>query len=442
MTRYTVLWYTYCVKLWISTKSRNSVHFMFIRRDKYLNRLISHEKNGLIKIVSGIRRCGKSYLLCNIFRDWLLENRTDASHIIEVALDDIANYHLRNPHTMYAYLKSLIKDDKTYYIIIDEVQYLDEFVDVLNGLLHIPNADVYVTGSNSRFLVTDIVTEFRGRGDVIRIYPLVFSEFATQYEDINSAWKNYFTFGGLPFVLTFNSPEEKGEYLASLFQEVYITDIIERHDIRNKEELDELINILASSIGSLTNPPKLERAYKSIKNKSFSANTIRTYIDYLTDSFLISEAKRYNIKGKRYIGSPSKFYFEDVGLRNARLNFRQTEENHITENIIYNELRYRGFNVDVGNVEIYEKSPEGKTLRNSAEVDFVASKGNKKYYVQSTFSMWDRETSEREKKSLKNIDDSFGKAIIVNDDRIPLLDENGFLILGIKQFLTDYSVIN
>ena len=290
--------------------------------------------------------------------------------------------------------------------------------------------------------MTDIVTEFRGRGDVIRIYPLVFSEFATQYEDINSAWKNYFTFGGLPFVLTFNSPEEKGEYLASLFQEVYITDIIERHDIRNKEELDELINILASSIGSLTNPPKLERAYKSIKNKSFSANTIRTYIDYLTDSFLISEAKRYNIKGKRYIGSPSKFYFEDVGLRNARLNFRQTEENHITENIIYNELRYRGFNVDVGNVEIYEKSPEGKTLRNSAEVDFVASKGNKKYYVQSTFSMWDRETSEREKKSLKNIDDSFGKAIIVNDDRIPLLDENGFLILGIKQFLTDYSVIN
>ncbi len=415
---------------------------MRIERNVYLNKLISHEKNRLIKIVGGIRRCGKSYLLCKIFKEWLLENRTDSSHIIEVALDDIANKHLRNPDVMYAYLKSLIKDDKTYYIIIDEVQYLDDFVDVLNGLLHIENADVYVSGSNSRFLVTDIVTEFRGRGDVIRVHPLAFSEFATAYDNLLDAWDDYVKYGGLPLVLSQKSSAEKEGYLTSLFKEVYFKDIIERHKIRGNEEFYEITDILASSIGSMTNPLKLSKTFGSVKNKSIGSGTVRKYIEYLEDAFLVSEAKRYDVKGKQYIASPSKFYFEDPGLRNARLNFRQTEENHIMENIIYNELKYRNFLVDVGVVKTYSRNDDGKTVRNSAEVDFIASKGNKKYYIQSAFSMWDSETAERERKSLKNIDDSFEKIIIVRDHRHPLRDENGFLVIGVTQFLTDYSIIN
>ena len=312
---------------------------MEIKRDLYLNRLIRRENNGLIKVVTGVRRCGKSYLLFNLFHNYLIEKGVAEDHIIEVALDDRSNKELRDPDQMLAYLKDRIKDKETYYIILDEVQLLSEFEDVLNSLLHIRNADVYVTGSNSKFLSSDVITEFRGRGDEIRMYPLSFREFSSAYPGSEEdAWEDYYTYGGLPLILTRETDEEKAEYLINLFQKVYLSDIIDRHKIRNREELDELVDILASAVGSLTNPLKLSKTFKSVKNKTISDKTLKKYIDYLTDAFLVSKAVRYDIKGRKYIGSPTKFYFEDVGLRNARLNFRQTEENHIMENIIYNEL--------------------------------------------------------------------------------------------------------
>ena len=409
---------------------------MEIKRDLYLNRLIRRENNGLIKVVTGVRRCGKSYLLFNLFHDYLIEKGVAEDHIIEVALDDRSNKELRDPDQMLAYLKTGIKDKETYYIILDEVQLLSEFEDVLNSLLHIRNADVYVTGSNSKFLSSDVITEFRGRGDEIRMYPLSFREFSSAYPDSEEyAWEDYYTYGGLPLILTRATDEEKAEYLINLFQKVYLSDIIDRHKIRNREELDELVDILASAVGSLTNPLKLSKTFKSVKNKTISDKTLKKYIDYLTDAFLVSKAVRYDIKGRKYIGSPTKFYFEDVGLRNARLNFRQTEENHIMENIIYNELRIRGYRVDVGLVEVFGKNTENKTEKKHLEVDFVATKGSEKYYIQSAFAMPTDEKRKQEERPLNAIGDSFKKIIVVKDNIKPRRDEMGIVTMGIRRFL-------
>lgn len=409
---------------------------MEIKRDLYLNRLIRREKNGLIKVVTGVRRCGKSYLLFNLFHDYLIEKGVAEDHIIEVALDDRSNKELRDPDQMLAYLKNCIKDKETYYIILDEVQLLSEFEDVLNSLLHIRNADVYVTGSNSKFLSSDVITEFRGRGDEIRMYPLSFREYSSAYPGSEEdAWEDYYTYGGLPLILTRETDEEKAGYLINLFQKVYLSDIIDRHRIRNREELDELVNILASAVGSLTNPLKLSKTFKSVKNKTISDKTLKKYIDYLTDAFLVSKAVRYDIKGRKYIGSPTKFYFEDVGLRNARLNFRQTEENHIMENIIYNELRIRGYRVDVGLVEVFGKSSENKTEKKHLEVDFVATKGSEKYYIQSAFAMPTDEKRKQEERPLNAIGDSFKKIIVVKDNVKPRRNEMGIVTMGIRRFL-------
>jgi len=416
---------------------------MEIKRDIYLNKLIHRENNGLIKVVTGIRRCGKSYLLLNLFHQYLLDKGVKADHIIEVVLDNIKYSELRQPKAMFEYVEKQIVDDEPYYIILDEVQLLEDFVDVLNGFLHIKNADVYVTGSNSKFLSSDVVTEFRGRGDEIHMLPLSFGEFVMVYENnIGEAWDDYVNYGGLPLVPTRQDPEEKEEYLLSLFKELYLTDIIERHKIRNIEEFNELLDILASSVGSLTNPLKLSRTFKSVKNKIISDVTLTKYLGFLEDSFLINKAVRFDIKGKKYIGSPAKYYFEDVGLRNARLSFRQTEENHIMENIIYNELRYRGYRVDVGVVEIYGRDKQTKkTTKKSYEVDFVATKGNQKYYIQSAFSFASPEKQAQEEKSLRSIPDSFTKIIVVRDDKKPRRDENGFIVVGVKQFLLDEEIM-
>ena len=409
---------------------------MEIKRDLYLDRLIRRENNGLIKVVTGVRRCGKSYLLFNLFHDYLIEKGVAEDHIIEVALDDRSNKELRDPDQMLAYLKDRIKDKETYYIILDEVQLLSEFEDVLNSLLHIRNADVYATGSNSKFLSSDVITEFRGRGDEIRMYPLSFREFSSAYPGSEEdAWEDYYTYGGLPLILTRETDEEKAEYLINLFQKVYLSDIIDRHKIRNREELDELVDILASAVGSLTNPLKLSKTFKSVKNKTISDKTLKKYIDYLTDAFLVSKAVRYDIKGRKYIGSPTKFYFEDVGLRNARLNFRQTEENHIMENIVYNELRIRGYRVDVGLVEVFGKNSENKTEKKHLEVDFVATQGSEKYYIQSAFAMPTDEKRKQEERPLNAIGDSFKKIIVVKDNIKPRRDEMGIVTMGIRRFL-------
>ncbi len=411
---------------------------MHIPRDHYLKKLISREKNGLIKVVTGVRRCGKSYLLFHIFHDYLIEKGIEPSHIIEIALDDRSNLKLRNPDVMLAYVKEQIADDKDYYIILDEVQFLEEFEDVLNSFLHIKNADVYVTGSNSKFLSSDVITEFRGRGDEIHIYPLNFREFLSVCDGSrDEAWDEYVMYGGLPFVLYRSTPEEKEEYLLSLFQTVYLSDIIERHHIRHKEELEELINILASATGSLTNSVKLSKTFKSVKNKTISSVTLKKYADYLEDAFLISKAGRYDIKGKKYINSLVKYYFEDVGIRNAKLGFRQVEENHLMENILYNELRNRDYLVDVGMVETFGKSVDGKTVRKQYEIDFVASRGSRKYYLQSAFAMNNPGKLQQEQNSLLHVNDHFKKIIIVRDSIRPRRDEQGIVTMGILNFLMD-----
>ncbi len=411
---------------------------MKIQRQNYLNRLINKKGNGLIKVVTGVRRCGKSYLLFNLFHEHLIESGVDESHIIEIALDDRRNIELRNPDNMLAYVDGRIKDKEMYYIILDEVQLLGEFEDVLNSFLHIRNADVYVTGSNSKFLSSDVITEFRGRGDEVRIYPLSFAEFMSVYDGtVDEGWDDYFNYGGLPLVLSCPTPEEKAEYLISQFKKVYVSDLIDRHTIRNEEEFDELLDILASAIGSLTNPLKLAKTFKSKKNKVISDKTLKKYLDYLIDAFLVRKAKRYNIKGKKYINSPAKYYFEDIGLRNARLEFRQTEENHIMENIIYNELRIRGFRVDVGLVEHYSKDENKKSVKKQLEVDFVATKGSRKYYIQSAFAMSNPEKIEQEQRSLLSIPDSFKKIIVVRDNIKVRRDEKGIVTIGICNFLLD-----
>lgn len=416
---------------------------MEIKRDIYLDRLIRREKNGLIKVVTGVRRCGKSYLLFNLFHNYLLDKGVKEDHIIEIALDDRSNKELRDPDNMLKYVKKRIVDRDTYYIILDEVQLLNEFEDVLNSFLHIRNADVYVTGSNSKFLSSDVITEFRGRGDEIRIYPLSFREYSSVYEgSADEAWDDYFTYGGLPLILSRETAEEKAEYLMSLFQKVYLSDIIDRHKVRNQEELDELVDILASAVGSLTNPLKLANTFKTVKKKTISDKTLKKYMDYLMDAFLVSKAVRYDIKGRKYIGSPSKFYFEDVGLRNARLNFRQMEENHIMENIIYNELRIRGYHVDVGLVEQFGKNSENKTTKKQLEVDFVATKGSERYYLQSAFAMTTPEKQAQEERPLNAIGDSFKKIIIVRDNIKVRRNDMGIVTIGIRNFLLDENSLN
>ncbi len=416
---------------------------MEIKRDIYLNRLIRREKNGLIKIVTGIRRCGKSYLLFNLFHDYLLNKGVKEDHIIEVALDDRENKELRDPDNMLKYVKERIVDRDTYYIILDEVQLLAEFEDVLNSFMHIRNADVYVTGSNSKFLSSDLVTEFRGRGDEVRIHPLSFREYCSVYQGgTDEAWDDYFTYGGLPLILSRETAEEKAEYLMSLFQKVYLSDIVDRHKVRNREELDELADILASAVGSLTNPLKLANTFRSVKKKTISDKTLKNYMDYLTDAFLINKAVRYDIKGRKYIGSPAKFYFEDVGLRNARLNFRQMEENHIMENIIYNELRIRGYNVDVGIVEQFGKNSENKTTKKQLEVDFVATRGSEKYYIQSAFAMNTDGKREQEERPLNAIGDSFKKIIVVRDNIKVRRNSMGIVTVGVRNFLLDENSLS
>ena len=417
---------------------------MEMKRDLYLNKLIHKKNNGLIKIVTGVRGGGKSYLLFNLFHNHLLEEGVDEEHIIEVALDDRSNKELRNPDNMLKFVKERIVDKQTYYIILDEVQLLDEFEDVLNSFLHIRNADIYVTGSNSKFLSSDLITEFRGRGDEIRIYTLSFREFVSVYDgSLDEAWDEYFNYGGLPLILSMEMVGDKTTYLTSLFQKMYVSDIVERNKVRNKDELGELVDILASGIGSLTNPSKLAKTFKSVKGKAISDKTLKNYIDYLIDAFLISKAKRFDIKGKRYIGSHAKYYFEDIGLRNARLNFRQVEITHIMENIIYNELRIRGYKVDVGLVEHYSTGKDGKRQKKQLEVDFVATKGSEKYYIQSAaFAMSNEEKIAQEQRSLVHISDSFKKIIIVADNIKVRRNEEGITTMGLRNFLLDENSLN
>lgn len=409
---------------------------MDIKRDKYLNDLINRMHNGMIKVVTGIRRCGKSYLLFNIFKNYLLDHGVAASHIITIELDQRKNKKYRDPDTILDYIESLIEDDEQYYIMLDEVQMLQEFEEVLNSLLHIRNADIYVTGSNSKFLSKDVITEFRGRGDEIHIYPLTFKEFMEAYDgDMYRGWAEYVVYGGLPLTVTMKTEEQKISYLTNLFKETYLKDIIERHHIEKTQELEDLVNILASAIGSLTNPPKIEATFKSAIQSTISLNTIRQYIEHLEDAFIINKANRYNVKGRKYIGTPLKYYFEDVGLRNARLGFRQVEETHLMENIIYNELRSRGYTVDVGVVEKRGTDENGKEYKNQLEIDFVANLGSKRYYIQSAFSMPTEEKRIQEKASLVNVNDSFKKIIVVKDVVNVTRDEDGITTMSIYDFL-------
>lgn len=408
---------------------------MIIQRDVYLKKLIDRMNNGLVKVITGVRRSGKSYLLFELFYDYLKERGVEDSHIIRLALDDRKNKKYRDPDGLYEYVCGQIVDEKQYYILLDEVQFVKEFEDVLNGFLHIKNADTYVTGSNAKFLSKDIITEFRGRGDEIHIAPLSFKEFYSVYEGTQEeAWKAYCLYGGLPKVLAYKTDEDKAFYLKNIFDETYLTDIKERHKIRNDAELSELLDILSSSVGSLTNPRKLSDTFKSVKNVSIHSETLNNYLEYLSDAYLISQSKRYDIKGKKYINTPSKYYFTDMGLRNARLNFRQNEESHIMENVIYNELKIMGYNVDVGVVE-YSKLENGKTVRVQAEVDFVCNKADKRYYIQSALTIPDREKMLQEQNSLTRISDSFKKIIIVKDVIKTHYNEDGILILNLFDFL-------
>ena len=393
--------------------------------------------NGLIKVVTGIRRCGKSYLLFELFYNYLKEQGVEDNHIIKLALDDRKNKKYRDPDVLCDFVHEQIVDEKQYYILLDEVQFVSEFEDVLNSFLHIKNADTYVTGSNAKFLSKDIITEFRGRGDEIHIAPLSFKEFYSTYNGLKEeAWKEYCLYGGLPKVLEYKTDEDKVAYLKNIFEETYLTDIKDRHKIRNDAELNELLDILSSSVGSLTNPKKLSDTFKSVKQVSLHPDTINNYLEYFVDSYLISQSKRYDIKGKKYINTPSKYYFTDIGLRNARLNFRQFEETHIMENVIYNELKIIGFNVDVGVVD-YRKDIDGKSVRVQAEVDFVCNKADRRYYIQSAFSIPDREKMLQEQNSLTRINDSFKKIIIVKDAIKTHYNEDGVLILNMFDFLLE-----
>ena len=409
---------------------------MEIKRNRYLNTLISKKHNGLIKVITGMRRCGKSYLLFTLFKEHLLSDGIDEDHIIEIAFDAFENKKYRDPDVLYPYLKEQIKDDAMYYVLLDEVQLLGEFESILNSLIRMKNVDVYVTGSNARFLSKDVITEFRGRGDEVHMYPLSFAEFMSVYPGTKQdGWNEYMLYGGIPLVLEFTTPDQKIAFLKSLFEETYISDIVGRHNIRNKAELEELLNILSSAIGSLTNPQKLSATFQTVKKKKISNSTIKRYIDYLCDSFLIDSAIRYDVKGKKYIYTPVKYYFTDMGLRNARLNFRQIEETHSMENIIFNELKMRGFNVDVGVIMQYETNEKGTNIRKQLEIDFVCNQGSKRYYIQSAYAIPDQAKMEQEQRSLMLTGDFFKRIIITKDTPAPYYNESGVLIMSVYDFL-------
>ena len=416
---------------------------MIIQRKKYLDMLISGEGNNLVKIVTGVRRCGKSFLLFKLFRNYLTEKGVDEQHIIELSLDDLRNKKLRNPETLLEYIDShLLNDKKTTYIILDEVQLVQDFVEVLLSLLHTPFVDVYVSGSNSKFLSKDVVTEFRGRGDEIRVFPLSFSEFYSAVGgDKSEVWKEYYTYGGLPQILEFDSEKKKSDYLKNLYELTYMKDVQERNHLRNADGLFKVVQMLASCIGSSTNPKRISDTFKTVEKKAVTDKTILNYIECLKDAFLIEEALRYDVKGRKYIGTETKYYFEDIGLRNAILNFRQQEEPHIMENIIYNELKYRGFNVDVGFVETWENKSSGKSFRHGLEVDFVVNKGAERIYIQSAFKLPTDEKKEQEERPLLNINDSFKKIIITGENIKRKTDEKGILTIGLLDFLLDEKCI-
>lgn len=432
---------------------------MIIERKKYLDKLISKKDNGLIKVVTGIRRCGKSFLLFELYHKYLNSIGVGDDCIIEISLDEVINAKYRNPFELDKYVRELTSDkSRQFYVFIDEVQLVVEiqnpyiegtedkigFVPVLLGLMKIKNIDLYVTSSNSKMLSTDILTEFKDRGDEVRVNPLTYKEFYDAYEgDKHNAWREYFTYGGMPFVLSKNTPEKKSKYLKELFAKTYITDVIERNKINNdKDVLEDLLNILSSSIGSLTNPSKLSKTFKSIKNVNISSSTISKYIDFFREAYIIDKAERYDIKGKKYMETPLKYYYTDVGLRNARLNFRQMEENHIMENIIYNELIAREFNVDVGVVEYNYKDDKGKNVRSQLEIDFVVNKGSNRCYIQSALSVADEEKRKQETNSLKRVPDFFKKIVVVKDNIIPWYDDDGICYVGVEQFLLDENFIN
>lgn len=412
---------------------------MEIGRERYLGRLIAHKGNQRVKIVTGVRRCGKSYLLFQLFKRHLLESGVRPSHIIEIQLEDRSNRELRDPDACLAFIKKQIKDAKPYYLLIDEVQLMPEFEDVLNSCLHIQNLDTYVTGSNSKFLSKDIITEFRGRGDELYLRPLSFSEFRSTCESMSfdDAWKEYITYGGLPYCALLPTREEKADYLKHLFDEVFVRDIVERHKLQNDAELEILLNIVSSAVGSLTNPRKLEDTFASSGMGKLSASTIKQYLDHLCDAFLLEQTLRYDIKGRKYISTPYKYYFTDMGLRNARLNFRQLEETHLMENAVYNELCMRGYSVDVGVVEINERQEDGKYVRKQIEIDFVCNRADERVYVQSAFSIPTTEKRLQEERPLRNVGDGFRKVIVTKDNVVRHHDENGVLIMGLQEFLMD-----
>ncbi len=428
-----------------------------IVRDGYLQQLISKKENGLVKVITGMRRCGKSYLLFEIYRRYLNSIGVDDEHIIGLALDDDENIRFRNPLQLGKYIRSLIIDkEKMYYVFLDEIQkvktiknpYLDDggddvgFVDVLLGLMKIKNIDIYVTGSNSKMLSSDVLTEFRGRGDEVRVYPLTFAEFSSAFDgNKNDAWMEYHTYGGMPFILSLKDHRSKSQYLKNLFENIYLKDILERHTIQNIALLDDLLDVLSSAIGSLSNPKRIADTFKTVKRIDIDEATVSRYVDYLMDSFLLNKAKRFDVKGRKYIGSPIKYYYTDIGLRNARLDFRQTEENHIMENIIYNELLVRGFSVDVGVVEYNYKDQDGRSKKTNLEIDFVANDGSRRYYVQSALTVGEEEKRLQEIRPYLRVADSFKKIIVVKDNIIPWYDENGIMYVGIEKFLLDPSMM-
>lgn len=409
---------------------------MIIQRPHYLDKLISCRHNGMIKIITGIRRCGKSFLLFQLFSEWLEQQGISQSHIIKIDLESRRNKALRDPDALLNYIDAQIKDDQMHYVMIDEVQLVPEFEDVLNSYLKIQNVDVYATGSNARFLSKDVITTFRGRSFEIKVYPLSFSEFFSAYQGTEKeAFDEFMTFGGMPQILSFENAELKSEYLKSLYTETYLRDIKDRYQIKNDEDMDNLLDFISSSIGSLTNPSKLANTFETVKKEKISRNTVCSYLEYICESFLAEKASRYDVKGKKYLDTPYKFYFTDLGLRNARLNFRQLEPSHIMENIIYNELRIRGFNVDVGVVPIVRRNIDGRQERVRLEIDFVCNKGSQKYYIQSAYQMLDESKIKQEEASLRNVDDSFKKIIVVADNIIVRRNEAGITTMGIYDFL-------
>jgi uncharacterized protein len=416
---------------------------MVIKRDIYIQKLISRKDNGAIKVITGVRRCGKSYILFNLYYEYLRSLGITEDHVVKIAFDSDEYEELLDYRKLGAYIRSLVKNSEPYYLLLDEIQFVPDFEKVLNGLNRYENLDIYVTGSNSRFLSSDVLSEFRGRGDEVRIYPLSFAEFLPYFDgDKTVAWRDFLTYGGLPRILYFKTDEQKSLYLQNLFTETYLKDIADRHNLRDETVLDTLVKILSSATGSLTNPTKLTNTFKSELKKDVSDKTIKSYIGYLEDSFLISEAQRYDVKGKKYISTTTKFYFTDIGLRNAVLNFRQYEPTHLMENIIYNELKVRGYNVDVGIVDVYGKDGSGKSVKTSVEIDFVCNQGSLRYYVQSAYSLPDSQKIDQEKKPLLNVKDFFKKIIIVNDNIKLWRSDDGIVFMNVLDFLCDKNSLD